>query len=74
VTDHDSMDYFTDQSLVPDPAPRVNGCVSLERNLDRMTDTTPNEHKHSPAMYRSYSHETTYAPPGLTVRPHATPR
>ena len=59
---------------MPDPHPRVNGCVSLERILDRMSDTTINERKHSPVIYRCSIHEPTYIPPGLIDRPRATPQ
>ncbi len=48
------------------PLARVEGRVSLERILDRMSDITIDEARHGPAGDRRYSHEPTYILNGLT--------
>jgi cytochrome P450 len=48
------------------PLARVEGRVSIERILDRMTDMTVNEAKHGPAGDRRYTYEPTYILRGLS--------
>ena len=48
------------------PLARVEGRVSVERVLDRMTDITIDEDKHGPAGDRSYNYEPTFILRGLT--------
>ena len=48
------------------PLARVEGRVSIERILDRMTDIKINEVKHGPADDRRYTYEPTYILRGLS--------
>lgn len=48
------------------PLARVEGCVSLERILDRMGDIRAAEAKHGPVDNRRYSYAPTYILRGLT--------
>jgi cytochrome P450 len=48
------------------PLARVEGRVSIERILDRMSDIRINEAKHGPAGDRRYSYEPTYILRGLS--------
>jgi cytochrome P450 len=48
------------------PLARVEGRVSIERILDRMSDITIDEEKHGPAGNRSYTYEPTFILRGLT--------
>jgi cytochrome P450 len=48
------------------PLARVEGRVSIERILDRMSDITIDEEKHGPADDRSYNYEPTFILRGLT--------
>lgn len=48
------------------PLARVEGRVSIERILDRMSDITIDEEKHGPAGDRSYNYEPTFILRGLT--------
>jgi len=48
------------------PLARVEGRVSLERILDRMSDIRINEVKHGPAGQRRYDYEPTFMMRGLT--------
>ena len=48
------------------PLARVEGRVSIERILDRMTDINIDEEKHGPAVDRSYNYEPTFILRGLT--------
>ena len=48
------------------PLARVEGRVSLERILDRMTDITIDEEQHGPADDRRYTYEPTFILRGLT--------
>jgi cytochrome P450 len=48
------------------PLARVEGRVSIERILDRMTDITIDEDKHGPAGDRSFDYEPTFILRGLT--------
>ncbi|BBZ15437.1 cytochrome P450 [Mycobacterium branderi] len=53
-------------SCVGAPLARVEGRVSIERILDRMSDIRINEAKHGPADNRRYTYEPTYMLRGLT--------
>jgi cytochrome P450 len=48
------------------PLARVEGRVSIERILDRMSEITINEAKHGPAADRRYTYEPTYILRGLS--------
>ena len=48
------------------PLARVEGRVSLERILDRLTDIAIDEDRHGPAGQRNYSYEPTFILRGLT--------
>jgi cytochrome P450 len=48
------------------PLARVEGRVSIERILDRMTDITIDEEHHGPAGNRTYNYEPTFILRGLT--------
>jgi cytochrome P450 len=48
------------------PLARVEGRVSVERILDRMSDITIDEEKHGPAGDRRYTYEPTFILRGLT--------
>ena len=48
------------------PLARVEGRVSIERILDRMSDITINEAQHGPADERRYTFEPTYILRGLS--------
>ncbi|BBZ40230.1 cytochrome P450 [Mycobacterium conspicuum] len=48
------------------PLARVEGRISIERILDRMTDIRANEAKHGPADHRRYTYVPTYILRGLT--------
>jgi cytochrome P450 len=48
------------------PLARVEGCVSIERILDRMADITIDEDKHGSAGQRTYNYEPTFILRGLT--------
>jgi cytochrome P450 len=48
------------------PLARVEGRVSIERILDRMSDITIDEEKHGPAGDRRYTYEPTFILRGLT--------
>jgi cytochrome P450 len=48
------------------PLARVEGRVSVERILDRMSDIRINEEKHGPVGDRSYNYEPTFILRGLT--------
>jgi cytochrome P450 len=48
------------------PLARVEGRVSIERLLDRMSDICTNEAKHGPAGDRHYTYEPTYILRGLS--------
>jgi cytochrome P450 len=48
------------------PLARVEGRVSMERILDRMSDIRIDEEKHGPAGDRSYNYEPTFILRGLT--------
>lgn len=48
------------------PLARVEGRVSIERILDRMSDITIDEEKHGPTGARSYNYEPTFILRGLT--------
>jgi cytochrome P450 len=48
------------------PLARVEGRVSIERILDRMTDITIDEARHGPAGDRSFDYEPTFILRGLT--------
>jgi len=48
------------------PLARVEGRVSIERILDRMSDITIDEDKHGPADDRNYTYEPTFILRGLT--------
>ena len=48
------------------PLARVEGRVSIERILDRLTDITIDEDKHGPADSRAYNYEPTFILRGLT--------
>ena len=48
------------------PLARVEGRVSIERILDRLSDITIDEDKHGPAGSRAYNYEPTFILRGLT--------
>jgi cytochrome P450 len=48
------------------PLARVEGRVSIERILDRMTDVTLDDDKHGPAGARTFRYEPTFLLRGLT--------
>ena len=48
------------------PLARVEGRVSIERILDRLSDITIDEEKHGPAGSRAYNYEPTFILRGLT--------
>ena len=48
------------------PLARVEGRVSIERILDRLSDITIDDDKHGPAESRSYNYEPTFILRGLT--------
>ena len=49
------------------PLARAEGCVSVERILDRMRDITISETEHGPAGARRYEYAPTYILRGLTA-------
>jgi cytochrome P450 len=48
------------------PLARVEGRVSIERILDRLSDITIDDEKHGPADSRAYNYEPTFILRGLT--------
>ena len=48
------------------PLARVEGRVSIERILDRMSEISISETKHGPALERNYTYEPTYILRGLS--------